>query len=104
MGWFLCLSVRMIELKNCWTDLGEILYGLYAARNCPKIVIFNYLQSVIPTWRTNELLMWDRVQPTGVGSIVDQQWGPETPTVMQKWVHGGSPLLSNNGTEQLPFL
>jgi hypothetical protein len=44
-----CLSVRMIQLENRWTDLDEILYGYYATGFHPKIILLNFLQSVIPT-------------------------------------------------------
>jgi hypothetical protein len=55
-----CLSVRMIQLDNLWTDLDEIWNGYYAIGIFPKIVLFNFLQSIIPTWRTNKLVRWDR--------------------------------------------
>jgi hypothetical protein len=55
-----CPSVRMIKLDNPWTDLNEIWYGRYATGDYPKIVLFNFLQSVIPTWRANKLVRWDR--------------------------------------------
>jgi hypothetical protein len=32
-----CLSVRMIQLENRWTDLDEIWYGRYA-------ILFNFIQ------------------------------------------------------------
>jgi hypothetical protein len=56
---YVCLfvrpSARMIQLRNRWTDLDEIWYGRHAIGDYPKIVLLNFLQSVIPTWRTNEL-------------------------------------------------
>jgi hypothetical protein len=39
-----CLSVRMIQLDNRWTDVDEIWYGRYATGDYPKIVLFNFLQ------------------------------------------------------------
>jgi hypothetical protein len=51
-----CPSVRMIQLENRWTDLDEIWYGRYATEDYPKIILFNYLQLVIPTWRTNQFV------------------------------------------------
>jgi hypothetical protein len=36
-----CLSVRMIQLENRWTDFDEILYGRYAIGECMKIVLSN---------------------------------------------------------------
>jgi hypothetical protein len=54
------LSVRIIQLDNRWTDLDEIWYGRFAIRDYPKIVLFNFLQSVIQTWRKNKLVRWDR--------------------------------------------
>jgi hypothetical protein len=32
-----CLSVRMIQLENRWTDLDEIWYGRYAIGISPEI-------------------------------------------------------------------
>jgi hypothetical protein len=57
-----CLFVRLstIQLDNHWTDLDEIWYGHYAIGDYPKIVILNFLQSVIPTSRTKKLVRWDR--------------------------------------------
>jgi hypothetical protein len=43
------LSVRMIQLENRWTDLNEIWYGRYATGDYPKMIFFNFLQSVMPT-------------------------------------------------------
>jgi hypothetical protein len=34
-----CLSVRIIQLKNCWTDLDEIWYERCAIGDYPKIVL-----------------------------------------------------------------
>jgi hypothetical protein len=44
-----CLSVRMTQVENRWTALDEIWYGRYAIGDNPKIVLFSFLQSVIPT-------------------------------------------------------
>jgi hypothetical protein len=52
--------VRMIQLKDRWTDLDEIWYGRYAIGDYPKIVLYNFLQSVMPAWPANELVRWDR--------------------------------------------
>jgi hypothetical protein len=49
-----CLSVRMIQLENRWTDLDENWYGRYAIGRYPLTP--NFLQSTIQTWRTNELV------------------------------------------------
>jgi len=54
------MSIRMIQLENRWTDFDEIRYGCYVTGVCPKIVLINVLQSVIPTWRMNELVLWNR--------------------------------------------
>jgi hypothetical protein len=53
------LSVRAIQLENRLTDLDDIWYGRYATGVYPKIILLNFLQSVIPTWRMNELVRWD---------------------------------------------
>jgi hypothetical protein len=34
-----CLSVRVIKLENCWTDLDEIWYEIYASGDYPKIIL-----------------------------------------------------------------
>jgi hypothetical protein len=41
-----CLSICMIQLENRWMDLEEIWYGHYAIGDYPKIVLYNFLQSV----------------------------------------------------------
>jgi hypothetical protein len=46
-----CLSVRTIQLEKRWTDLDGILYGRYVIGGYPEL-----LQSLIPTWRTNEFV------------------------------------------------
>jgi hypothetical protein len=48
-----CLSARVIQLDNRWTDLDGIWYGCYAIGVYRKVVVFSFLQSVIQTWRTN---------------------------------------------------
>jgi hypothetical protein len=53
------LSVCVVQLKNCWMDLDEVWHGCYAFAVYPKIVLFNFLQSVILTWQTNEFVRWD---------------------------------------------
>jgi hypothetical protein len=55
-----CLSVRMIQLENRWRDLDKIWYRRYAIGDCRKIVLYNFLKSVIPTWRANKLVRLDR--------------------------------------------
>jgi hypothetical protein len=42
-----CLSACVIQLENSWTDLDEILYGLYAIGGYPKLVLFNFVQPVL---------------------------------------------------------
>jgi hypothetical protein len=46
-----CLSICMIQLKNHWTELDGIRYRRYAIGDYHKIVLYNFQQSVIPTWR-----------------------------------------------------
>jgi hypothetical protein len=41
---YVCLSVRMIQLVNRWTHLGEIWYGRYAIGGYPKIVHLYFLR------------------------------------------------------------
>jgi hypothetical protein len=52
----LCLSVRMIQLEKRRTDLNEFWYERYAIGCYHKLVLFNFLQSIIPTWRKNEIV------------------------------------------------
>jgi hypothetical protein len=58
----LCLSVRMIELENSWTYFDLIWYAHYATGGYPKLVLFNFLQWVVPTWQKHELVRWERNQ------------------------------------------
>jgi hypothetical protein len=48
----------MLQFKNCWTDFDEISYGLYAIGGYPKIILFNFLQIIIPIWQKHELVKW----------------------------------------------
>jgi hypothetical protein len=80
MDWFSCLSLRMIQIENRWTDLDEIWYGLYAIGAYLKIILFSYVQTIILTWRTDEHLRWGRDQHVAVGFIVGHQWDTVTPT------------------------
>jgi hypothetical protein len=41
-------------------DFDEILYGHYAIEGYPKLILFSFLQLVIPTWWMNELLGWEQ--------------------------------------------
>jgi hypothetical protein len=59
-GGHICPSVRMIQVENRLTNLDEIWYGRYATGANPKIVIFNFLQSVLPPWQMHKLLRWDQ--------------------------------------------
>jgi hypothetical protein len=54
-----CQSVCMIQRKNFWTDFDKTSYARYAIVAYPKIVLFDFLQFVTPTWRTNKLVRWD---------------------------------------------
>jgi hypothetical protein len=51
-----CPPVRMIQLENLWMDFDDICHGCYAIGGHPKLVFFNFVQSVIPTWQMHELL------------------------------------------------
>jgi hypothetical protein len=50
----------MIQLENRCVDLDEIWYGLYAIGGYAEIMLLNFLQSVIPTWRMNKLVKWNQ--------------------------------------------
>jgi hypothetical protein len=39
----------MIQLENLHKDFDEYWYGYYATGGYPKLILFNFLQSVIPT-------------------------------------------------------
>jgi hypothetical protein len=49
----------MIQLENCWTNVDEIWYGLYAIGGYPKHMLTDFLHVVIPACQTNELVRWD---------------------------------------------
>jgi hypothetical protein len=42
---------------------SEIWYGRYAIGGCSKLVLFNFLQSVIPTWRMLKIVRWEDKPP-----------------------------------------
>jgi hypothetical protein len=50
------LSVHMIPLDSHWTDLDDIWYVSYVIGVCLKIVHVMFLESVIPTWWTKEIV------------------------------------------------
>jgi hypothetical protein len=54
-----CLSVSLRMIQNHWTGLYEIWYGHYAFGVYPTVTLLYFLKSVIPTWQTNELVLWD---------------------------------------------
>jgi hypothetical protein len=39
----------MIQLKNRWTDLDGIWFGRYVIEDYPERMLYNFLQTVIPT-------------------------------------------------------
>jgi hypothetical protein len=49
-----CLSVHVVQLENRRTDLDEIRYGYYSTR-------FLFPKIGIPTWLTNQLARWLRI-------------------------------------------
>jgi hypothetical protein len=46
----------MIQLKNNYVDLDEIWYRRYAIGDYTKIILYNFLQLVIPTWQMKKLV------------------------------------------------
>jgi hypothetical protein len=48
-----CPSVCMTQLETQWIDF-DIWYGHYTTGGYAKLVIFNFLQWLVPTWRMNE--------------------------------------------------
>jgi hypothetical protein len=44
----------MIQLKKCWIDSDDILYGYYTIGGYNKLILFNFLQSLITTWQMYE--------------------------------------------------
>jgi hypothetical protein len=54
-----CLSVRTIQLEKWRVDFDEMRYGRNASADYPMLVLFNFLQSAIPTWRTDVLVRWE---------------------------------------------
>jgi hypothetical protein len=53
----------MNKLENHWINLEKIWYGRYSIGVCPKIVLFNFLQSVTPTWHTN---LWGEIDTSTI--------------------------------------
>jgi hypothetical protein len=51
------LSGRMIQLENRFTDSDKIWCGHYAIGDCCKIVLFNFLQSMMSALLTDGLVM-----------------------------------------------
>jgi hypothetical protein len=41
-------------------DLDEIWYGRHAIGDYPEIILYNFLQLVIPAWQANKLVRWDQ--------------------------------------------
>jgi hypothetical protein len=54
---FFCAHV--ITLEYGWTDFHEIWCRSYAIEDRSKLVLFNFLHSVIPTWRMLKVLRWE---------------------------------------------
>jgi hypothetical protein len=50
---YVSLSAPMI------LDFDEIWCGYYTIGGYPKLILFNFLQSVIPIWWTEELSRWE---------------------------------------------
>jgi hypothetical protein len=42
-----CLSVRMIQLENRWTDLDEIWCGRFAIEGYHKLLLFNNIYTIL---------------------------------------------------------
>jgi hypothetical protein len=51
-------------------DLDEIWYGCYATGDYPKIVLLNFLQPVIPTWREQTYEVGSALAPLATYSDV----------------------------------
>jgi hypothetical protein len=52
---FVSLSASLCASWRIWTRFGVVATGVR-----PKIVLFISLQSIIPTWRTKEIVRWNR--------------------------------------------
>jgi hypothetical protein len=44
--------------EKLWIDFDEIWCGHYAVGDYLKNILYNFLQSVIPAWWANKLVMW----------------------------------------------
>lgn len=57
-----CPSIRVFQLQKGCTDFDEILYGFYAIHGQPDFVLFDFLQSIIRTERSQEVVRWERLE------------------------------------------
>jgi len=61
MYWpFLAHFLFPFKLLNQLTDVHEIWYERYVTGGHPSLVHFCYLQPAVTTWRTRELVRWER--------------------------------------------
>jgi hypothetical protein len=65
----LAVSVCTIIFEKRWTNFDEIWFRRYVIEVYPRSVQFSFLQSVIPTWRTKELVMWDETSATYISLV-----------------------------------
>lgn len=49
------------QLKNGQMDFNNILYKYYTTEGHSKILLFDFLQSVITVWQIHELVRWERL-------------------------------------------
>lgn len=54
------MSVRMFQIEDRWTDFDEIWYRHYAMLNHPNNVTFRFMRWVTSTYRTREIVRWER--------------------------------------------
>jgi hypothetical protein len=75
-------------LENDWTDFYEVWYGRYAIGDYSKLIILNFVRSVIPTWRMLKIARWkhdDANRLRMCSDIITQLQHCSQITLLQQW-------------------
>jgi len=69
--YILCIYVCLISTFELTDNFYDIWCERYVTKGRRKLVHFNFLQSVITTWRTHEIVMGATLASLSVGSWND---------------------------------
>jgi hypothetical protein len=93
-------DIRQYAFKNDgWNDFHKIWYWCYIIRDCSKLIIYNFMHLVIPTWRMLQVMRWE-FHPL---PWYRYQWSSATKDdllardVMYQWSYEQFVLQSNSG-------